>query len=183
MLLCEWCDFDGDGIPYCVDVDHLAIADLCPDDPAKLSPGICGCGVPDADRDGNDVPDCLENGVDYCPEGPGGHVRLPGICGCWMCDWCDSDGDEIPHCIDPEQNAEFDFCPDDPGKSRPGVCGCGVSDVDRDSNAVPDCLERGIDYCPEGASSGLSLPGTCGCWLCDWCDSDGDAIPYCVDPD
>jgi hypothetical protein len=181
--LCEWCDFDGDGIPYCVDVDHLAIADLCPDDPAKLSPGICGCGVPDADRDGNDVPDCLENGVDYCPEGPGGHVRLPGICGCWMCDWCDSDGDEIPHCIDPEQNAEFDFCPDDPGKSRPGVCGCGVSDVDRDSNAVPDCLERGIDYCPEGASSGLSLPGTCGCWLCDWCDSDGDAIPYCVDPD
>lgn len=32
--------------------------DLCPDDPAKIAPGGCGCGVPDVDSDGDQVLDC-----------------------------------------------------------------------------------------------------------------------------
>ncbi len=45
-------DADEDGMPDC--------ADGCPADPEKVTPGICGCGVPDADDDGNGVADCLE---------------------------------------------------------------------------------------------------------------------------
>jgi hypothetical protein len=33
--------------------------DVCPDDPDKTDPGACGCGVPDVDSDGDDIPDCL----------------------------------------------------------------------------------------------------------------------------
>lgn len=42
------------------------IADQCPDDPEKDAPGICGCGVSDADSDGDGSPDC----VDVCPSDP-----------------------------------------------------------------------------------------------------------------
>jgi len=34
-----------------------------------------------------------------------------------------------------------DRCPDDPIKTEPGVCGCGSSDSDADSNGIIDCLE------------------------------------------
>jgi uncharacterized membrane protein len=34
--------------------------DLCPNDPAKTAPGICGCGTPDSDRNGNQIIDCVE---------------------------------------------------------------------------------------------------------------------------
>ena len=34
-----------------------------------------------------------------------------------------------------------DGCPFNPDKSEPGVCGCGVPDVDRDGNGTIDCLE------------------------------------------
>jgi hypothetical protein len=38
---------------------------------------------------------------------------------------------------------EIDFCPDDPDKTLPGVCGCGVPDVDEDGNGIIDCEETG----------------------------------------
>ena len=37
--------------------------DGCPSDPAKTAPGTCGCGVADADSDGDTVLDCVDN----CP--------------------------------------------------------------------------------------------------------------------
>jgi len=37
--------------------------DGCPDDPAKILPGGCGCGVPDLDGDADTVLDC----DDQCP--------------------------------------------------------------------------------------------------------------------
>jgi hypothetical protein len=35
--------------------------DECPQDPAKVLPGVCGCGVPDVDANGNGPLDCLLN--------------------------------------------------------------------------------------------------------------------------
>jgi len=58
----------GDGIVDFRDLallaDHwlegaqLAEHDLCPDDPNKVEPGTCGCGVPDIDVNGDGIPDC-----------------------------------------------------------------------------------------------------------------------------
>jgi subtilisin-like proprotein convertase family protein len=42
-------------------------SDLCPADPNKQSPGVCGCGIADTDTDGDAAPDC----VDPCPFLPG----------------------------------------------------------------------------------------------------------------
>ena len=52
--------------------------DQCPDDPIKINPGQCGCGVPDADSDEDGVPDCL----DACPE-HGDRIDA-GPCGCGL---------------------------------------------------------------------------------------------------
>ncbi|MFQ5806119.1 MAG: choice-of-anchor W domain-containing protein [Phycisphaerae bacterium] len=49
----------------------------------------------------------------------------------------DTDGDGV---IDP-----CDDCPDDPNKSAPGTCGCGVPDTDDDGDGVIDCH----DLCPD----------------------------------
>lgn len=38
--------------------------DLCPDDPDKIKPGICGCGKPDIDLDNNEVCDSEEGTID-----------------------------------------------------------------------------------------------------------------------
>jgi len=42
--------------------------DLCPLDPAKAEPGICGCGAADTDSDGDGIADCVDvelcNGID-----------------------------------------------------------------------------------------------------------------------
>lgn len=52
---------------------------------------------------------------------------------------------------------DFDCCPDDASKLAPGVCGCGVPDVDGDSDDAPDC----IDQCPTDPAK--TMPGECGC--------------------
>ena len=71
------------------------------DDPDKINPGICGCGNPDADKDGDKTPDCN----DKCASDPG--KTEPGTCGCGNSD-ADKDGDRTPDCIDK--------CPRDPAK-------------------------------------------------------------------
>jgi len=55
-------DGNGDGSAVC-DAGAVEFLDLCPSDPAKTLPGICGCGVPDTDAAlPNGVADCLVNG-------------------------------------------------------------------------------------------------------------------------
>ncbi|MFH1725069.1 MAG: LamG-like jellyroll fold domain-containing protein [Elusimicrobiota bacterium] len=67
-----------------------------------------------------------------------------------------------------------DLCPDDPAKTEPGACGCGVADTDSDGDAAPDC----IDDCP--GDPGKTRAGACGCGAAD-ADSDGDLTPDCFD--
>jgi len=64
---------DSNGKP-----DADSVVDLCPGDPNKLLPGVCGCGVPDIDSDKDGVADC----IDACPNDP--KKTAPGICGCGL---------------------------------------------------------------------------------------------------
>ncbi len=50
--------------------------DECPNDGSKLVAGVCGCGNPDIDSDGDGTPDCL----DRCPDDA--YQVEPGGCGC-----------------------------------------------------------------------------------------------------
>lgn len=67
-----------------------------------------------------------------------------------------------------------DACPDDPNKTDPGECGCGVPDTDSDGDGTPNCN----DLCP--ADPAKTAPGSCGCGIADT-DTDGDGTPDCND--
>lgn len=72
-------DADADGDRLCDDLDNCTTepnpdqadadsddagdaCDECPNDPLKVAPGICGCGLSDTDADGDGVLDCLSDG-------------------------------------------------------------------------------------------------------------------------
>jgi hypothetical protein len=62
----------------------------------------------------------------------------------------------------------------DPLKTAPGTCGCGIPDTDTDGDLTPDCN----DLC---ASDPLKVaPGLCGCGVPDT-DSDQDGTPDCLE--
>ncbi len=54
---------------------------------------------------------------------------------------------------------EGDCCPEDPNKTDAGDCGCGVADIDSDTDGILDCQ----DDCPDDTNK-LS-PEVCGCGL------------------
>lgn len=70
-----------------------SISDQCPEDPAKTSPGTCGCGIADTDADGDMIADC----TDQCPSDPG--KLAPGTCGCGVAE-TDSNSNSIPDCVE-----------------------------------------------------------------------------------
>ncbi len=78
-------DHDNDGTPNC--------AEECPNDPYKVEPGICGCGVSDDDRDHDGLVDCLDD----CPDDS--EKTEPGFCGCNNPD-VDTDEDGLHDCLD-----------------------------------------------------------------------------------
>ena len=55
----------------------------------------------------------------------------------WQNDEEDTDGDGVPD--------DTDGCPTDPNKIAPGVCGCGIADIDTDGDLVLDCLDDDDD--------------------------------------
>ncbi len=61
-------------------------SDLCPDDPNKTVPGVCGCGSPETDRDGDGTFDC----IDSCPDDR--KKSEDGVCGCGVEDDANRDG-------------------------------------------------------------------------------------------
>jgi hypothetical protein len=153
----------NDGVPcadgQCVDGQCVRTVDQCPNDPTKDEPGECGCGRPDADRDGDGDRDC----VDGCPDDA--DKQAPGACGCGTPD-SDADRDDTPDCNDD--------CPSDPAKSEPGDCGCGNAETDSDGDGAADC----IDECP--ADGAQRRAGACGCGVPE-VDSDFDGTPDCID--
>lgn len=60
----------------CETIGETCMDDACPADPDKLEPGLCGCGVPETDSDGDGMPDC----ADSCPTAP--QLTEPSDCGC-----------------------------------------------------------------------------------------------------
>ncbi len=56
---------------------------------------------------------------------------------------------------------EPDFCPNDPFKDEPGICGCGLDDTaDADGDGVPDCIDQcqGADDAIFGDDCANSIP-------------------------
>lgn len=127
-------DYDGDVANDENDENDEEIFDLCPNDPDKVAPGICGCKVPDIDIDHDGVPDCH----DECPADK--HKTKPGTCGCGTRD-SDKDDDGVPDCDDD--------CPLDPEKVEPGVCGCfiaeGTCDFGKYLETPQDVYDEGDD--------------------------------------
>ncbi len=107
-------------------------------------------------------------------------VRVTILSGCRSDDQC-ADADpctldrcEAGACAHTPDPACGDLCPDDPLKTDPGQCGCGVADYDGDSDGTADCL----DGCPLDPAK--VEPGQCGCAVADD-DGDGDGTADCVD--
>lgn len=163
-------DFQGgDTIEYIIPDPF----DDCPDDPDKNAPGICGCGVPDIDTDGDGTMDC----VDLCPADA--NKVDPGLCGCGVAeDTGDRDGDGVINCLD--------GCPDDASKTEPGQCGCGVPDTDLDGDGVPGCLDDNDQPVVGGGGGGggepplptcAPLPDGSGCQSVSCSDSGESCVP------
>ena len=136
--------------------------DGCPNDANKLEPGVCGCGLPDDDTDGDTVLDCN----DVCPgfddlqdsdtDGvPDGCDRCEGYD-----DGQDNDGDTVPDGCD--QCEGFDDREDGDGDGVPD--GCDRCEGYDDSL---DCNQNGfVDGCDilEGTSHDINdngIPDEC----------------------
>ncbi len=157
--------------------------------PLFLAPG-CGAANPlirngsrgaHGDSDGDGTADCDDaevcDGLDNDGDGQideGFDADNDGIADCF---------DNCPGTVNPDQTDTdddgagdaCDGCPDDPAKTAPGDCGCGVVETgDTDLDGTPDCL----DGCPNDPNK--IAPGDCGCGIADT-DTDNDGTPDCVD--
>lgn len=156
--------------------------DNCPDDPAKLEPGVCGCGVADTDGDADGVPDCQ----DTCA-GHDDHVDVDanGIAdGCQDCVTAESCDDGDPRttesCVDTHcVSAPTDFCPEDPEKLEPGICGCGVAELDSDADGVFDCQDQCAGSDDHVDTDANGIPD--GCQQCVTAASCDDGNPCTTD--
>lgn len=188
-------DTDGDGVSNA--------DDLCPADPKKDEPGVCGCGAVDTDSDKDGTPDCN----DGCPGDP--DRVSPGENGCRDAAKENDPGDGSDKESDSDSDSDQDGVPDsedlcleDPEKSEPGICGCGSPDTDTDGDGVPDCTDECVDsfsdpigdpcdhdedndgvhdfadLCPLNPDK--TAPGYCGCDYPET-DRDGDGTPDCAD--
>jgi hypothetical protein len=133
---------------------------------------------PDGDLDNDTVPDSRDN----CPRKWNPDQKdSDGDKAGDVCDNCpnasnsdqkdtDKDGignvcDNCPLYFNPDQkdvDADgvgdvCDGCPNDPKKTSPGICGCGIPDTDSDGDGISDC----IDSCPASKLTATIIIGRC----------------------
>ena len=130
----------GSGAPPIIDIGAYEY-DICPNDPNKTEPGICGCGVPDDDTDGDTVPDC----IDICPGGD---------------DNTDTDGDGVPDACDPCPNDNPDDSDSDGVCESDDVCPGGDDNMDTDGDGVPDACDPCTTTNPDDCN-GNRIPDEC----------------------
>jgi hypothetical protein len=134
--------------------------DECPLDPVKRVPGVCGCGVPEVDADGDGMRACQEE----CDLDP--NKTAPGECGCGLPD-VDSDGDAALDCRDE--------CPRDAATTVAGTCGCGAPDD------LPLCLRHRYSFGGTGTTATDSVGGADGLVLNTTLAGDGTVVLAGVD--
>jgi len=112
----------------------------------------------DSDQVASDTVSVTVTGTTIAPSpGGGGGSSPPDPC---PDPSADSDGDGTPDCDD--------GCIDDPDKTAPGVCGCGISDADDDGDGVANCndvcagfddtIDSDADGTPDGCDSSQGEP-------------------------
>lgn len=139
----------------------------------------------DVEQPADAAPECAND--EDCPVGA--YCATSGACevGCRLepddCgdgEWCDarSRNCQNPECMldsDSDGTANCDdACPNDAGKTDPGLCGCGLSDTDADNDGTANCN----DQCPN--DSAKQVAGLCGCGVPD-ADTDADGQLDCTD--
>jgi hypothetical protein len=100
------------------------------------------------------------------------HRRVLGISALVVGVWLSGCGREELKGVNEPVVPENDDCPDDPDKTEPGICGCGIADDDTDGDSLLDCQ----DGCPTDVNK--DEPGLCGCDVSDG-DTDGDSFVDC----
>lgn len=76
--------YQGDQVVCLGDADQDGLdgaCEACPNDPAKTAPGVCGCGQPDIDADGDGVLNCFDRcpGIDDRQFAPSCIVDVPAV--------------------------------------------------------------------------------------------------------
>ncbi len=162
-------DCDGGGTPDECELDSdgdgtIDACEECVSDPDKTEPGVCGCGVPDDDSDGDTVADC----VDLCP----GFDDLP-----------DADEDGVPDACD--QCEGFSDGSDADGDDVPDGCDIcsGFDDAyDADEDGVPDGCDQCSGFDDTADCNTNTVPDGCDIQTGTSIDSDGNGIPDECEP-
>jgi len=137
------------GVRQAVDEVDVEVANLpddnCPGDPDKTDPGVCGCGIPDVDSDGDGTLDC----EDGCPADP--DKTTPGVCGCGAPDGVDECASGAAGC-DPDATCTELACGFD--------CACAEGFVGDGFTCTPiDSCEEQTAICGVGGAGGRIVWG------------------------
>ena len=157
-----------------VDVDLAAVDNALPDGEVGIAypatPLVIGGLAPyTVQVTGGAVPDGLQ--VDAVTGVLSGTPTQPGAFA-FDIQASDSAGGVVTATFD--VSVTLDACPDDPDKTDPGACGCGIPEDDWDGDGTPDC----IDLCPDDPAK--VDPGACGCGSEDG-DVNANGIVDCLE--